>query len=176
ASGAGGAGANGAGGAGASGAGGGPSGAGDAERPPTDAAAMAAWIDAKYYADWACEPEPTRKTDGSPGIHAHATSNRVCSNALMASTDRAAGGEWPAGAAAVKEIYGSSGEIVNYAVALKTGAASDGGRGWYWYEGTGAGAIAGFGVGLCTGCHGAASSDEGHPGAGDYVYFRVEAP
>ncbi|HEU4409350.1 MAG TPA: hypothetical protein VFS43_29090 [Polyangiaceae bacterium] len=141
--------------------------------PPTNLAAVKAWLaqEPKPYADWSCEAEATPKTDGDPAIHVHAGSNRVCSNAKLAAGTQ---GPWPAGAAAVKEIYNSAGELTLYAVEVKTSADSQGGQGWYWYEGLNDSTIAeGFGDATCTGCHSAANSDAGHPGAGDYVYFRV---
>ncbi len=141
--------------------------------PPTNLAAVKAWLaqEPKPYADWSCEAAATPKTDGDPAIHVHAGSNRVCSNAKLAVGPA---GVWPAGAAAVKEIYNGAGELTLYAVSVKTAADSQGGQGWYWYEGLNDSTIAaGFGNSTCTGCHLAAGSDAGHPGAGDLVYFRV---
>jgi hypothetical protein len=54
-------------------------------------------------------------------------------------------------------------------VSVKTDDRSDGGDGWYWYEGQDA---EGRGFAECTGCHAAAGSDDDHPGLGDFVYFQ----
>jgi hypothetical protein len=94
----------------------------------------------------------------------------VCSNDLLAKTDRG-DAEYPKGVASVKEIYDASGKHTLTAVSVKVAADSDGGKGWYWYEGANE---AGIGRATCVGCHGAAGSDDDHPGAGDYVYFRNE--
>jgi hypothetical protein len=64
----------------------------------------------------------------------------------------------PAGSAAVKEMYDSSGKLQGWAVMVKTAADSAGGKGWFWYEVTsttdGSKPVAtGNGVPLCFGCH-----------------------
>ena len=71
--------------------------------------------------------------------------------------------------ASVKELYGNAGKQVGSAVAVKIATGSDEGNGWYWWEGS---AGSGIGAKTCTGCHGAAGSDDDHPGAGDYLYFK----
>jgi len=60
------------------------------------------------------------------------------------------------GAAAVKELYGGTGDAVRgWAVSVKTAASSDGGKNWYWLEQFNSGSpLAGQGLGICTGCHG----------------------
>jgi hypothetical protein len=134
--------------------------------PPTTASEMEAWLDGEHYLEWACEEEATVKDFGTPPIHVHGASSRVCSNVLLA-TSRS--GTLPAGVASVKEVYDDSGSLVVRAVAAKVQADSDEGNGWYWYEGESA---AGFGLSSCTGCHAAAGSDDDHPGAGDFVYYQ----
>jgi hypothetical protein len=151
----------------------------EAQLPPTNVAAMKAWLaqDPKPYAGWSCEAAATPKTGGDPGIHVHGE-NRVCSNAKLAA---GAQGPWPPGAAAVKEIFDANNQLMFYAVEIKTSTDSRGGAGWYWYEGLGDLVVAGgFGDAgpakdICVGCHAAAGSDADHPGAGDYVYFRMPA-
>lgn len=71
---------------------------------------------------------------------------------------RAGNTSHPAGAAAVKEMYDSSGKLQGWAVMVKTAADSAGGKGWFWYEITsttdGSRPVAsGNGVPLCFGCH-----------------------
>jgi hypothetical protein len=139
-----------------------------AQLPPVgNKSAMSEWLEAGHYNDWDCESEATEKTDGVAGIHAHGT-NRVCSNQRLAE-NYLVEGQWQAGVASVKELFTAGGELSGVAVAVKVRSDSDEGAGWYWSEGD---AVAGFGVGGCTGCHLAADSDADHPGAGDLVYFR----
>jgi hypothetical protein len=59
------------------------------------------------------------------------------------------------GAAAVKELYGGSGdEVRGWSVSVKTAATSNGGANWYWLEHfNGSNVAAGQGIGICTGCH-----------------------
>ena len=64
----------------------------------------------------------------------------------------------PAGSAAVKELLDATGKLSGWAVAVKTAAETDGGKGWFWYEilGTAPGSsvvASGNGVPLCVGCH-----------------------
>jgi hypothetical protein len=61
----------------------------------------------------------------------------------------------PIGAAAVKELFGGSGESVRgWSVSVKVDD-SGSGSGWYWLEYYNGNVIAaGLGNGVCTGCHG----------------------
>ncbi|HEX2670132.1 MAG TPA: hypothetical protein VHM25_04630 [Polyangiaceae bacterium] len=140
-----------------------------ADLPPIGAIRAQAWLYQKAYADWTCEDEPSDKTFGAAAIHVHGR-NRICSNARLA-TAQMNGGQWPAGAAAVKELYepGDAGAMTGALLYLKVAADSQGGDGWYWYAGAEA---EGFGEAACTGCHSVAGSDEAHAGAGDFVYAR----
>jgi hypothetical protein len=133
-----------------------------------DAKSVSQWLEMKYYDDWECEKDATEKRDGAAGTHVHGI-NRVCSNRRLAEKIPASG-KWGAGVAAVKEILDADGKVGLIALYLKVSQQSADGTGWYWYEGA---SNQGFGVNACTGCHGAAGSDAGHPGA-DYVYFRNE--
>jgi hypothetical protein len=138
--------------------------------PPTStAAAVVDWLDQEFYLDWACEDSNTVKDDGAPAIHVHGVSSRVCSNVLLA-TSRS-GGEFPAGVAAVKEVYDEDDQIIARMVSAKAHPDSAEGDGWFWSDG---GTLAGFGRSECTGCHAASGSDADHPGAGDFVYFQVQ--
>lgn len=132
----------------------------DAELPPRGEADLAPWIDAGFYLDWACEPAPVDVRLGSP----HRPATRTCSNAAMLGGGT---GEYPVGAAAVKELYGAGGAIIGYAVSRKL-EVGQGAAGWYWYErfaGRSPNAD-GVGQGSCPACHAAAVRD--------YVY--VVAP
>ena len=100
-------------------------------------------------------------------------------------------GEWPQGAAAVKELYANATDTtpVGYAVYLKTQTSSAAGASWYWYErvplssaaphdangvvADGLGSAGGPAMQICVGCHSAAGSDAAHtpsPGGRDEVY------
>jgi hypothetical protein len=131
---------------------------------------MEAWLDEGFYDDWVCEPEPNTKTDGAAAIHVHGDATRVCTNILLAASRLRSEGEFPVGAASVKEVYDEQGALGARLVSVKTAPESDGGEGWFWYA---APDVAGHGLTDCTGCHAAAAEDADHPGAGDFVYFRV---
>src|SRR5262245_746303 len=102
----------------------------DPQLPARGADDMATWIASGFYENWHCESEPHPARSPSP--HGR---NRICNNdALQAA--KSGDGPWPVGAASVKEIFGSSSTIVNYAVYRKLEAGA-GGDTWYWYEGHG---------------------------------------
>lgn len=124
----------------------------DPELPPRGSEDMLTWIDAGHYLSWACEPEAHPPRGSSPHRR-----NRICSNELLAT---ATGTEpYPVGAAAVKELLSSSGEIEQYAVYRKV-AAGAGGDTWYWFEGIhGDVPFNGEGESTCTGCHEKAPRD-----------------
>jgi hypothetical protein len=130
---------------------------GNAELPPQGHAALSAWLSEGHYKAWACEAaaHPARP----PGAHGE---NRICSNALLSAT---AAGDYPVGAAAVKELY-RNGAIAGYAVGVKVAAPSSG-QSWYWYEAIGSSVIAdGVNRALCSNCHAGAPRD--------FVFTRVE--
>jgi len=121
----------------------------DPQIPPSDAAALLAWLQAGNYLEWTAESAP--HPSGGPHFGRVRT---YLNDALFASLT--AGDEaHPAGAAAVKELYGGSGdEVRGWSVSIKTAAASAGGANWYWLEHfNGNSVAAGQGIGLCTGCH-----------------------
>jgi hypothetical protein len=142
----------------------------DSQLPPTDKEGVLRWLEAfeeeGWEREWFCEPEPTAKTAGAPAIHAHGTTNRVCSNEKLARARLSAGEQLPKGSVALKFV--SSGTYVS----IKAQEDSDEGRGWYYFSP--GGSVADFGASACAGCHSAAGSDEDHPGLGDFVYFQVE--
>lgn len=142
---------------------------GNDETPPTgDSAAILRWLDAKSYAKWACEPAPHPARAGS----AH-SKNRVCSNGLAS---KHGAGEYPAGAASVKELFDANDKPSGYAFALKTGAG--GAEAWYYFEVIGASVVAngqatsGSPKTLCAACHEGAGKggQTGH----DFVYTQVK--
>lgn len=159
---------------------------GTTQTPAMGAAEMTTWLAGGAYLKWHCEPEVHEARFPSP--HGY---NRICSNDVVAA---AAGGtgDWPVGAAAVKELHlGLMDEPAGYSVYLKTDADSAGGANWYWYElyptKTGDSgfrtALAADGLGnggaardVCVACHVAAGSDAKHtpsPGGRDQVYTPV---
>ena len=160
---------------------------GDAQTPPQTGTEVEAWLAQGMYKSWACESAIHEARDPSP--HGF---NRICSNALVAANATGTN-PWPAGAAAVKELYASATDTtpIGYAVYLKLEADSKGGDNWYWYERVpldhpaphdANGVVAdGDGTGgpaktICVGCHVAAGADPAHtPSAGgrDQVYTPV---
>lgn len=154
--------------------GGGGGTAGDPQTPPTGKAeAIDAWLKAGNYkgAGWACEPAPHAARSPSP--HGQ---NRICSNAKGSAHGA---GEYPIGAAHVKEIYDSAGaNIVGFAIEHKVAAGK--GEAWYWFERTDADGVVANGLGVagteksvCVGCHAGAGSDAAHSGH-DFVYTQVK--
>lgn len=157
------------------------------QTPPMGADAVEAWLAKGDYLKWHCESEPHMFRAPSP--HGF---NRICSNDLIA--DNAKGsGDWPKGAAAVKELYAAAddAEPVGYAVYLKIADDSAGGANWYWYERVpldhpaphDAEGVVADGMGddgpakkICVGCHVAAGADPAHTpsvGGRDQVYTPV---
>jgi hypothetical protein len=155
---------------------------------PQGASAVEAWLAKGDYKEWSCEPEVHEARSPSP--HGF---NRICSNDLIASRATSKG-DWPVGAAAVKELYASADakKPVGYAAYLKTKANSAGGDNWYWYERVpldspaphDSDGVVADGMGdegpskaICVGCHVAAGSDDAHTpskGGRDQVYTPVE--
>ncbi len=117
--------------------------------PPTNADDLVVWLRAGNYLGWRHES----------GIHASAGPHfgrvRTFLNpALFASLDDGQLSH-PAGAAAVKELYGGSGsEVRGWSVTVKLQDESANGNGWYWFEGFDDTVYAsGIGVQGCAGCH-----------------------
>jgi hypothetical protein len=155
--------------------------------PPMGSANVEAWLAGGAYKSW--HSEAAIHEARSPSPHGF---NRIYSNDVVhgAATGTAS---WPAGAAAVKELYASATDTtpVGYAVYSKTQADSAGGANWYWYERVpltstvphDANGVVADGLGssgtpltICVGCHGAAGSDTAHtpsPGGRDQVYTPV---
>lgn len=154
----------------------------DPQLPPTTGRAdIEAWLTAGHYMSWRCEP--AAHAQRSPSPHGQ---NRICSNTTMSSFTGT--GEYPVGAAAVKELFDDTGKtIVGYAVEVHTTAGNTGDA-WYWYERVPASSpaphdangVVADGKGssgpaqtICVGCHQAAGSDAGHSGH-NFVYTQVK--
>jgi len=149
----------------------GPVNVGTPDLPATGAEAdIKAWLALGEYekGNWKCEAAPHAARSPSP----HGT-NRICSNATLSGHGA---GEFPVGAAAVKEIYDGA-NVTGYAMyrKLETG----GGEAWYWYEELAGSTVAnntgdlGTARSVCVGCHAGAGSDAMHPGH-DQVYTQVK--
>ena len=132
-------------------------GAGDAtmgstQLPPIGTAReLEQWLGTGAYKSWACEKDLHPARAGS----AHAA-NRICSNDLLSGS---ASGEFPVNSASVKELYDSGGNIIGYAVGVRTmTGATD--NAWFWYERVNTSVYAnGVGVPLCANCHRGAPRD-----------------
>ncbi|MBX2810727.1 MAG: hypothetical protein KTR25_02910, partial [Myxococcales bacterium] len=121
----------------------------DDQVPPQGEALIDAWLAEGVYQQWACEDEPDLgRVEGPHGV------NRVCSNDVIAQ-DTEGVAPWPAGAAAVKELYDEAGEnLLGRIVYLKTKNYSASGANWYWYAKSGdVLGVDGLDVAGCTGCH-----------------------
>lgn len=125
-----------------------PTPTGDDQLPPTMSAELITWLQEGRYQDWTSEGQ-------HPSSGPHFGSVRTFVNdALLRSLD-AGDATHEIGAAAVKELFGGSGETVRgWSVSVKVDE-SAGGSGWYWLEYYNGNVIAsGLGNGVCTGCHG----------------------
>ncbi|HEY6881614.1 MAG TPA: hypothetical protein VI299_26490 [Polyangiales bacterium] len=156
--------------------------------PPQGATSIEAWLASGAYKTWQCEPAVHAARAPSP--HGY---NRICSNDAI-SANKGAGGPWPKGAAAVKELYASADASTpfGYSVYIKTADDSAEGANWYWYERLPKEQAAKFelpevvadGLGdrggakdVCVACHIAAGRDPAHTpsvGGRDQVYTPVE--
>jgi len=144
----------------------------DVQTPPTGSDAdISAWLAKGDYKTWKCEPAPHDARRPSP----HGK-NRICSNDVLSAHGA---GEFPVGAAGVKELYDSTGtKVVGHAMYRKL--AVGGGEAWYWFEKTDADGVVANGAGtagtpktVCVGCHEGAGSDATHSGH-DQVYTQVK--
>ena len=139
------------------------------EQTPATASIAAAdeWLARGYHLKWQCQMTPQDKRPPS----GHTGKTRTCNNAALLAS--AGSGEYPVGAAAVKELYDGDGKISGHAVSLRV-AAGAGDERWFWFERTGAGdgGVPAIGLGdvnnprtICVGCHSGAPRD--------FVWTRV---
>jgi len=119
-----------------------------AEPVPTSGAALLPWLQAGRYLDWPSESAI------HPSTGPHFGNVRVYLNDVLFDSLEQGLDEHPAGAVAVKELYGSGSEPRGWSVMVKAQDQSAGGDGWYWYERFGSTTFAdGFGIRGCTVCH-----------------------
>jgi hypothetical protein len=120
---------------------------------PTSGPEMLAWLQAGSYLDWA------RESGLHPSRGPHAQQVLTYINEPLLDSLAAGNESHPSGSASVKELFNSSGERIGWAASVKAQDDSAGGMGWYWYEGFGTSIpFTGFGLSICTGCHGDARS------------------
>lgn len=122
-----------------------------AATPPTESAALLKWLQAGRYKAWPKESAPHRSMGPHQALVITYLSPALDQSMTAKSTSH------PRGSAAVKELLDATGKPSGWAVSVKTAAASDGGKGWYWYEilgASGGNVVAqANGVPLCVGCH-----------------------
>ncbi len=122
---------------------------------PSTPAALQTWLRTRAYTCWA------RESAAHPSAGPHGGNVRVYLNGALDRSLADGADEHPPGSVAVKELFGSGKDTVTgWAVGVKTSGASDGGRGWYWYEAfdtnaTPSSTIEGQGKPLCSSCHAA---------------------
>ncbi len=117
---------------------------------PTDATALADWLNAETYAGWPAEAAIHDATGNSP--HGRV---RTFFNDVLADSFTAGNSTHTVGSASVKELYDAMDMRIGWAVGVKVaeGEAADS---WYWYLESGGSVNAdGNGVALCDGCHSA---------------------
>lgn len=110
--------------------------------------ALLDWLEGRGYFAWEGESGP----HGSAGPHFGDV--RTYLEPSLVDSLAAEEAAHPAGAAAVKELYGDGNTVLGWAVSIKRADDSDGGNGWYWLEVFDGSTFAdGDGAGVCTGCH-----------------------
>lgn len=115
---------------------------------PPEPTALRAWLQAGTYLGWRAE------SAAHPSAGPHGGRVRTFLNDPLFDSLDAGRSAHPAGAVAVKELYGGGSTIIGWAVMIKVDEDSADGRGWYWYEAFGTGApYSGVGLTICTGCH-----------------------
>lgn len=145
---------------------------GNADTPPTGSATdIQAWLASGAYktGGWHCEKAV--RAGAPPSPH---PKQITCSNALASA---AGAGEYPIGAANVKELYDAAGTtVIGHAIELKTKAG--GGEAWYWFETMTPDGLVANGPGdkatakaICVSCHSTAGATTfGH----DFVFTQVK--
>lgn len=135
------------------------------------------WLTQAYYKRWSCEPA-FRPALGETGISPHGMS-RTCSNNLLSSSSDV--GEYPVGAASVKELADSNGNLRGYSISRHILAGTRAAT-WFWFERNIQGVVVAAGTGertpqdVCSNCHAKASDVEltGIEGGHDYVFLQVQ--
>jgi hypothetical protein len=112
---------------------------------PTSSSELRSWLEAGMYKGWTAESAP------HPSAGPHGGTVRTYLNDLVLQSLAAGNASHPSGSALVKELYFGGSTVQLWAVEVKVQDDSDGGRGWYWWEG----GISGLGNPTCTGCHAA---------------------
>ena len=120
--------------------------------PPTEPSALLKWLQGGSYRQWPRESAPHR----SMGPHQALVVTYL--NPMLDQSMAAKSTAHPKGSAAVKELLDAGSKLSGWAVSVKTGADSDSGKGWFWYEILGTSSSASVtaqanGVPLCSGCH-----------------------
>lgn len=96
---------------------------------PTSPDALRRYLDDRLY-----EQLPFSNTEVLPSSGPHGQ-QRTFMNTLLAESLEEGATQHPAGAAAVKALYGQDKTMLTgWAVQVKLDADSDAGQGWYWYE------------------------------------------
>ncbi len=123
---------------------------------PAEAARLFDYLRSGSYKNFGARESTTHPSAGP-----HTTVGlpvRVFMNEKLNQSLQSGNAQHPQGAAVVKEMFTESGDLRGWAVAIKTDADSDDGKGWYWYEVKSTTdnrrpVAAGKGVSLCSGCH-----------------------
>ncbi len=121
------------------------------ELPPTEGAALEAWLEAGIYKAWPAESE----VHGSTGPHFGDV--RTYINPTLEGSLQGGLAQHPEGSATVKELFGRGGQdtVLGWSVMRKVSGESAGGQGWFWFEVYNGNTFGeGVGVGICVGCHG----------------------
>jgi len=121
----------------------------DAQGPvvPYGGVALEQWLAAGHYRQWRSEGAP------HPSEGPHFGRVRAYLNPVLYASLEAGAKRHPAGAVAVKELYGDGDAVKGWAVYIKIDSA-DVAESWYWYEKFESRVVADArGVLLCRSCH-----------------------
>lgn len=123
---------------------------------PLERVALHEWLRGKSYQKSFAAHESTTHEGRGPHVTVGAPV-KVHYNDVLAASLEARNNEHPKGSVVVKEMFSGT-ELAGWAVMAKTGATSEDGKGWFWYETTsvtddGAVPAAGNGIPGCIGCH-----------------------
>jgi len=126
---------------------------------PVELDALFAYLQAGSYKGFASETDAHTSVGPHPSSALQPTSTvRAFFNSAMDASLKAGNDTHPQGSAIVKEFLDGGGDLIGWAVSVKTDADSQNGQGWYWYENlsttdNSSPVAAANGVGLCFGCH-----------------------